>query len=206
MCGARAVVLSDENNELLKLTVQRLVDVACAKKPYDAYSSPKRHAALHALTSMVHKRGLDRFFASEEKTLFSQSNVQKMVFDNEETSGLLLRSLLFSPDAKTALNAAKIELVSEAFLQLLLKDEDERAKHVAAAFYRAIEEEEKKRYGCTIDDEEEDFAYLLAGSSSSCHRSFHFQHLFLDSDRSNTVFANQCVLNAVRHGNNEKNP
>ena len=168
LCGARAVVLSDENNELLKLTVQRLVDVACAKKPYDAYSSLKRHAALHALTSMVHKRGLDRFFASEEKTLFSQRNVQKMVFDNEETSGLLLRSLLFSPDAKTALNAAKIELVSEAFLQLLLKgDEDERAKHVAAAFYRAIEEEEKKRYGCTIDDEEEDFAYLLAGSSSS---------------------------------------
>jgi len=168
LCGARAVVLSDENNELLKLTVQRLVDVACAKKPYDAYSSLKRHAALHALTSMVHKRGLDRFFASEEKTLFSQRNVQKMVFDNEETSGLLLRSLLFSPDAKTALNAAKIELVSEAFLQLLLKgDEDEKAKHVAAAFYRAIEEEEKKRYGCTIDDEEEDFAYLLAGSSSS---------------------------------------
>lgn len=168
LCGARAVVLSDENNELLKLTVQRLVDVACAKKPYDAYSSLKRHAALHALTSMVHKRGLDRFFASEEKTLFSQRNVQKMVFDNEETSGLLLRSLLFSPDTKTALNAAKIELVSEAFLQLLLKgDEDERAKHVAAAFYRAIEEEEKKRYGCTIDDEEEDFAYLLAGSSSS---------------------------------------
>ncbi len=168
LCGARAVVLSDENNELLKLTVQRLVDVACAKKPYDAYSSLKRHAALHALTSMVHKRGLDRFFASEEKTLFSQRNVQKMVFDNEETSGLLLRSLLFSPDAKTALNAAKIELVSEAFLQLLLKgDEDERAKHVAAAFYRAIEEEEKKRYRCTIDDEEEDFAYLLAGSSSS---------------------------------------
>ncbi len=168
LCGARAVVLSDENNELLKLTVQRLVDVACAKKPYDAYSSLKRHAALHALTSMVHKRGLDRFFASEEKTLFSQRNVQKMVFDNEETSGLLLRSLLFSPDAKTALNAAKNELVSEAFLQLLLKgDEDERAKHVAAAFYRAIEEEEKKRYGCTIDDEEGDFAYLLAGSSSS---------------------------------------
>ena len=168
LCGARAVDLSDENNEQLKLTVQRLVDVACAKKPYDAYSSLKRHAALHALTSMVHKRGLDRFFASEEKTLFSQRNVQKMVFDNEETSGLLLRSLLFSPDAKTALNAAKIELVSEAFLQLLLKgDEDERAKHVAAAFYRAIEEEEKKRYGCTIDDEEEDFAYLLAGSSSS---------------------------------------
>ena len=168
LCGARAVVLSDENNELLKLTVQRLVDVACAKKPYDAYSSLKRHAALHALTSMVHKRGLDRFFASEEKTLFSQRNVQKMVFDNEETSGLLLRSLLFSPDAKTALNAAKIELVSEAFLQLLLKgDEDERAKHVAAAFYRAIEEEEKKHYGCTIDDEEGDFAYLLAGSSSS---------------------------------------
>ena len=168
LCGARAVVLSDENNELLKLTVQRLVDVACAKKPYDAYSSPKRHAALHALTSMVHKRGLDRFFASEEKTLFSQRNVQKMVFDNEKTSGLLLRSLLFSPDAKTALNAAKIELVSEAFLQLLLKgDEDERAKHVAAAFYRAIEEEEKKHYGCTIDDEEEGFANLLAGSSSS---------------------------------------
>ena len=120
LCGARAVVLSDENNKLLKLTVQRLVDVACAKKPYDAYSSPKRRVALHALTSMVHKRGLDRFFASEENTLFSQSNVQKMVFDNEETSGLLLRSLLFSPDAKTALNAAKIELVSEAFLQLSL--------------------------------------------------------------------------------------
>ena len=166
LCGARAVVLSDENNKLLKLTVQRLVDVACAKKPYDAYSSPKRRVALHALTSMVHKRGLDRFFASEENTLFSQSNVQKMVFDNEETSGLLLRSLLFSPDAKTALNAAKIELVSEAFLQLLL-DKEERAKHVAAAFYRAIEEEEKKRYGCTIDDDEEGLAYLLAGSSSS---------------------------------------
>ena len=198
LCGARAVVLSDENNKLLKLTVQRLVDVACAKKPYDAYSSLKRHAALHATTPMVHKRGLDRFFASEEKTLFSQSNVQKMVFDNEETSGLLLRSLLFSPDAKTALNAAKIELVSEAFLQLLLKgDEDEKAKHVAAAFYRAIEEEEKKRYGCTIDDEEEDFAYLLAGSSSSLSPLVSLSTSLLDSDRSNTVFANKRRLNGT---------
>ena len=63
--------------------------------------------ALHALTSMVHKKEVSIDSSQVKNTLFSQSNVQKMVFDNEETSGLLLRSLLFSPDAKTALNAAK---------------------------------------------------------------------------------------------------
>ena len=48
-----------------------------------------------------------------------------MVFENEETSGVLLRALLFSPSAKTALNTAKLELVSASFLELLLKgDED----------------------------------------------------------------------------------
>ena len=170
LCGARAVILSDENNELLKLTTQRLVDVACATKPYDTYSSLKRRAALHSLASMVHKRGLDRFFPNEEKTMFSKHNVQKMVFENEETSGVLLRALLFSPSAKTALNTAKLELVSASFLELLLKgDEDARAKHVAGAFYRAIEEEEMKNRGDAFEEEEEigHFAHLLCSSSSS---------------------------------------
>jgi len=169
LCGARAVILSDENNELLKLTAQRLVDVATATKPYDTYSNIKRRAALHAIASMVHKRGLDRFFASEEKTMFSKHNMQKMVFDNEEASGVLLRAFLFSPGAKTALNAAKLELVSESFLELLLKgEEDKRAKHIAGAFYRAIEEE--KMYYCEDDfgDDEERVHVEYFRSSPSC--------------------------------------
>ena len=141
LCGCRAIVLSDEKNELLKATTQRLIDIASGNSPYETYSVQKKSLALHAVSSMLHKRGIDRFFPNE-KSIFSREALRKLVYQGASESGLLLRALLFSPEMKTDLNTEKLDTVLEAFLGLLSKEGDDgKAYHVSGAFHRALLEE-----------------------------------------------------------------